>query len=171
MVDVVGPSPENEMPNCSFGIAAAAFLSRPMMFPWMTEVEPPLKLLVTLIATLVFPEIRLRSAAFVPPIVALTVPPWGNAMSTPIALGDAERPVGSVPMKLPATTMPVGLAEMGLKSWMASLHRLTTSPRTVVSLAPIVMQRLGAEVPSISICSTVFSAPVALVFGALPGWV
>ena len=92
-------------------------------------------------------------------------------MVIPIWLGDAETPVGSVPMKLPAMTMPVGLAPKGLKSSIPSLHRLMTRPRTVTSLEPIVMQRVGAVVPSISIWSTVFSAPVGFVFGELPGCV
>ena len=74
-------------------------------------------------------------------------------------------------MKLPAITMPVTLDPNGLKSSMASVQRLMTRPRTTASFVPMVMQRFGAVVPSISICSTVFRAPVAFVLAALPGWV
>ena len=82
-VIVVGPRPPVEIPH-SFGTGAAAFLSRPMMFPWTTELDPPLKLLPTKIAELVFPERRLRSWGLRPPNVALTVPPWVKAMEMPI---------------------------------------------------------------------------------------
>jgi hypothetical protein len=59
----------------------------------------------------------------------------------------------------------------GLKSSIAVVHRLMTSPRIVVSLAPTVMQRFGALVPSISIWRTELRPPVAFVFGELPGCV
>ena len=142
-----------------------------MMFPWKVVLEPPLKLLVDRKPAVVFAEMRLRSAGSGPPMVAPTVPPCVKPMAIPISLGEAERPVGSVPMKLPAMTMPVGLAPKKLKSSIPSVHRLMTRPRIVTSLEPIVMHRLGAVVPSISIWSTVFSAPVGLVFGELPGCV
>ena len=141
------------------------------MFPWITEFDPPLKLLVSMIPKLEFPEIRLRSSGFGPPIVTPTVPPWVKPIAMPVALPSAARPAASVPRKLPAITMPVALDPNGMKSSTASAQRLMMRPRTTASSVPMVMQRFGAVVPSISICRTVFRAPVAFVLATLPGWV
>ena len=170
IVAEVGPMPSMEMPD-SLATGDTAFLSRPMMLPWMRRLEPPLKLLLASIPWKL-PEMRLRSVGFSPPIVAPTVPPWGKAASTPaLVFGNAVSPAPSVPRKLPATTMPATLEPKRLPSWMASAQRLTMRPRITTLLARTVMQRFGALVPSSSICSTVFSAPVTFVFCTLPGCV
>ena len=45
IVEVLGPLPRRGCPF-AFGIGGAAFLSRPMMLPWIVEFDPPLKLLL-----------------------------------------------------------------------------------------------------------------------------
>jgi hypothetical protein len=118
-----------------------------------------------------FPEIRLRAAGVVPPMVLLDGPFSRNTPLPP--LGRATVPVGSVPMKFPAITL-FWLVE--LEMWIpdANCQLLITNPCTVQLLAAI--SRALPEVVTIAPLSSIFNTVlrpivVGLVFALEPGCV
>ncbi len=100
------------------------------------------------------PEIRLRAAGVVPPIVMLDAPllSWMPKSVLPWA----TVPVGSVPMKLPSIVIPA-TPETRIP---AHLPRLIARPRTTLLPLPGAKKRTAASlpvpafVPSISIRMT-----------------
>ena len=75
----------------------------PIRLPWITWPVPPLSTALPTPMPAAEPEMRLRDAGVVPPIVTLATP-TSSRMSN--ELGLATMPVGSVPRKLPSMRAP-----------------------------------------------------------------
>ena len=141
-----------------------------MKLPWMTRpwktrsagIAP-----VTRIPAPRFPEITLRAAGVVPPIMISIIMPRGP-MRMPVSLGNGPDPAASTPMKLPAMILGPSIPRSLRHEDGTAATAIDDEPRTV-SASPL-SSRHPFPLPLISIASTALSPrPVPFVVRARAG--